>query len=39
MATDRTVPETIRNRAQQIAGTLGVDVTAAQAQASQPGNQ
>ena len=37
MASDKTVPETIRNRAQQIAGTLGIDVNAASAQASQPG--
>jgi hypothetical protein len=37
MAADKTVPETIRNRAQQIAGTLGIDANAAPAQASQPG--
>ena len=37
ISADRTVPETIRNRAQQIAGTLGIDATAAPAQASQPG--
>lgn len=37
IAADKTVPETIRNRAQQIAGTLGVDATAATEQASQPG--
>jgi hypothetical protein len=39
VATDRTVPDTIRNRAQQIAGTLGVDATAATPPASQPGTQ
>ena len=37
MATDPQVPDTIRNRAQQIAGTLGIDVSAAPAQAGQPG--
>lgn len=37
IATNNTVPETIRNRAQQIAGTLGVDVTVAAPQAGQPG--
>jgi hypothetical protein len=34
---DPQVPETIRNRAEQIAGTLGIDVTAAAPPASQPG--
>lgn len=37
MAGDSQVPETIRNRAQQIAGTLGVDASAAAARASKPG--
>jgi hypothetical protein len=37
MAADPQVPETIRNRAQQIAGTLGIDASAAPAQAGQPG--
>jgi hypothetical protein len=37
IATDRQVPDTIRNRAQQIAGTLGVDVPEVTPQASQPG--
>lgn len=39
IATDTQVPETIRSRAQQIAGTLGVDVpAAASVRASQPGS-
>ena len=37
IATNAQVPDTIRNRAQQIAGTLGVDVPATTPQASQPG--
>lgn len=37
IATNNQVPDTIRNRAQQIAGTLGVDVSAQAPQASQPG--
>lgn len=38
IAADRQVPETIRNRAVQIAGTLGIDASAALPQASQPGS-
>lgn len=38
LAADRQVPETIRNRSVQIAGTLGVDATAALPQTAQPGN-
>jgi len=37
IAADRQVPETIRNRAVQIAGTLGVDASAAIPQTAQPG--
>ncbi|MCL6679901.1 tetratricopeptide repeat protein [Sphingomonas sp. RG327] len=37
IATNLEVPETLRNRAQQIAGTLGIDITAAAPPASQPG--
>jgi hypothetical protein len=37
IAGDEKVPDTIRNRAQQIAGTLGIDVAVAAPQASQPG--
>jgi len=38
IAADRQVPETIRNRSVQIAGTLGVDASAALPQTAQPGN-
>jgi len=38
IAADRQVPETIRNRSIQIAGTLGVDASAALPQTAQPGN-
>lgn len=38
IAADRQVPETIRNRAVQIAGTLGVDASAVASQTVQPGN-
>jgi hypothetical protein len=38
LAADRQVPETIRNRSVQIAGTLGVDASAALPQTAQPGN-
>jgi hypothetical protein len=37
IAADRQVPETIRNRAVQIAGTLGIDATASAPQPAQPG--
>lgn len=37
IAADRQVPETIRNRAVQIAGTLGVDASAALSQTAQAG--
>jgi hypothetical protein len=38
IAADRQVPETIRNRAVQIAGTLGVDASAAVPQTAQSGS-
>lgn len=38
IAADGQVPETIRNRAVQIAGTLGVDASAALPQTAQPGS-
>ena len=38
IAADKQVPETIRNRAVQIAGTLGVDASAAVPQAAQSGS-
>lgn len=38
IAADEQVPETIRSRAVQIAGTLGVDASAALPQAGQPGS-
>ena len=38
IARDQQVPETIRNRAVQIAGTLGVDASAALPQTAQPGS-
>ena len=38
IAKDQQVPETIRNRAVQIAGTLGVDASAALPQTAQPGS-
>ena len=38
IANDKQVPETVRNRATQIAGTLGIDVGAAIAQPAQPGS-
>ena len=38
IAADRQVPETIRTRAVQIAGTLGVDASAAMPQNAQPGS-
>ena len=37
IAADRQVPDTIRNRAVQIAGTLGIDATASVPQPAQPG--
>jgi hypothetical protein len=37
IAADRQVPETIRNRAVQIAGTLGIDASAAAPQPAEPG--
>lgn len=37
IAADKTVPETLRNRAVQIAGTLGVDASANAPQTAQPG--
>lgn len=39
IASDKQAPETVRNRAAQIAGTLGIDASAAIAQPAQPGNQ
>jgi len=38
IAADRQVPETLRNRAVQIAGTLGIDASAAIQQSAQPGS-
>lgn len=38
IANDKQVPDTVRNRAMQIAGTLGIDVGAAIAQPAQPGS-
>ena len=38
IAKDQQVPETIRNRAMQIAGTLGVDASDALKQNAQPGS-
>ena len=38
IAADKQVPETIRNRSVQIAGTLGVDASAALPQTAQPGS-
>ena len=38
IAADRQVPQTIRNRSVQIAGTLGVDASAARPQTAQPGS-
>ena len=38
IAADRQVPETIRNRSVQIAGTLGVDASAALPKTAQPGS-
>ena len=38
IAADKQVPETIRNRSVQIAGTLGVDASGAIPQAGQPGS-
>jgi hypothetical protein len=39
IANDKQAPDTIRNRAAQIAGTLGIDASAAIAQPAKPGNQ
>lgn len=39
IAADKQVPETIRSRAVQIAGTLGIDASAALPQAGQPGSE
>ena len=39
IANDKQAPDTVRNRAAQIAGTLGIDASAAIAQPAQPGNQ
>jgi hypothetical protein len=38
IAGDQQVPDTVRNRAAQIAGTLGIDASAAIAQTAQPGS-
>lgn len=39
IANDKQAPDTVRNRAAQIAGTLGIDASAAIAKPAQPGNQ
>ncbi len=39
IANDKQAPDTIRNRAAQIAGTVGIDASAAIAQPAMPGNQ